>query len=68
MAELNLPCFAKLKRATFVVFFSIGNTNENVKNTSIAVKRVLSPSLGCSKQLIYYNVLMLFPQRGITGK
>lgn len=22
----------------------------------------------CSKQLIYYNVLMLFPQCGITGK
>lgn len=23
---------------------------------------------GCSKQLIYYNVFMLFPQCGITGK
>lgn len=43
MAELKPPLSCKAEELW--VFF-IGNNNENVKNTSIAVKCVLSPSLG----------------------
>lgn len=43
MAELKISLVLQSRRA--MVFF-IGNINENVKNTSIAVKCVLSPSLG----------------------
>lgn len=44
MAELKPPLFCKAEELWG--FFFIGNINENVKNTSIAVKCVLSPSLG----------------------
>lgn len=43
MAELKPPLFCKAEE---LWFFFIGNINENVKNTSIAVKCVLSPSPG----------------------
>lgn len=50
MAELNLPCFAKPKRAiVWLFFFSMGNINENVKNTSTAVKMCPLSFSGCSK-------------------
>lgn len=40
MAELKPPLFCKAEE---LCFFFIGNINENVKNTSVAVKCVLLP-------------------------
>lgn len=68
MAELNLPCFAKPKRALGLVCLFCFPWEILMKMSEIPLllcKRVLSPSLGVQKQLIYYYVLTLFLQCGI---